>query len=177
MSYRLCLVRASCASLPPLHPLPKRLKKPNATVRRHAAPLRASAYTCTHQSRPAQHHDPDPFVDDALSHSPRPCATPLVASAAAGIIGWIATLPFDVLKTRLQAGAITTIGTDTGLVAHGRTRRMPSLAEVCFGVVWCPHSYAPYLSKWPCLVRSKVPSGRASRDEGLESAIAIIEYI
>jgi solute carrier family 25 carnitine/acylcarnitine transporter 20/29 len=38
---------------------------------------------------------------DAFS---RPWA-PLVAGAAAGVLGWIATFPFDVLKTRLQVGA------------------------------------------------------------------------
>jgi solute carrier family 25 carnitine/acylcarnitine transporter 20/29 len=52
----------------------------------------------------------------------RPWAAPLVAGAAAGIIGWIATFPFDVLKTRLQAGAITTgTNTDTGLGSSWRT--------------------------------------------------------
>jgi solute carrier family 25 carnitine/acylcarnitine transporter 20/29 len=30
------------------------------------------------------------------------------------VIGWIATFPFDVLKTRLQAGGTITTGTDTG---------------------------------------------------------------
>jgi solute carrier family 25 carnitine/acylcarnitine transporter 20/29 len=80
-----------------------------------------------------QHHHPDSdsdsFVDDTdtdtLSYHPRPrpWAAPLVAGAAAGIIGWIATFPFDVLKTRLQAGAITTTGTDTdtGLGSSWRT--------------------------------------------------------
>jgi solute carrier family 25 carnitine/acylcarnitine transporter 20/29 len=38
---------------------------------------------------------------------------PLIAGAAAGVLGWIATFPFDVLKTRLQAVTISTgTGTD-----------------------------------------------------------------
>jgi solute carrier family 25 carnitine/acylcarnitine transporter 20/29 len=53
-------------------------------------------------------------VDDTDTLSYRhPWAPPLVAGAAAGVIGWIATFPFDVLKTRLQAGTITGTGTDT----------------------------------------------------------------
>ena len=54
------------------------------------------------------------MVDDSgtLSHRPLPrhWAAPLVAGAVAGVIGWIATFPFDVLKTRLQAGTITGTG-------------------------------------------------------------------
>jgi solute carrier family 25 carnitine/acylcarnitine transporter 20/29 len=77
--------------------------------------LRLFAPTPVH---PAPHPDSavdDDTGDDALSHRPGPrvwaWAPPLVAGAAAGIIGWIATFPFDVLKTRLQAGAITGTGT------------------------------------------------------------------
>jgi hypothetical protein len=42
---------------------------------------------------------------------------------------------------------------------------MLSLADVSFGAVWCPHSYAPYLSTWPCLARSKVSSGHFQERE------------
>ena len=57
---------------------------------------------------------------NTLSH--RPWA-PLVAGAAAGVFGWIATFPFDVLKTRLQVGASTGTGADVGPGTSWRTAR------------------------------------------------------
>ena len=48
---------------------------------------------------------------------------PLVAGAAAGVLGWIATFPFDVLKTRLQAGTSTGADADVGLGTSWRTAR------------------------------------------------------
>jgi len=93
--------------------------------------LRLFAPTTPVHPAPAHHHHPDSVVDDSdtlsLSLSYRPPWAPLVAGAAAGIIGWIATFPFDVLKTRLQAGIITGMGmgadtnTDTGLGSSWRT--------------------------------------------------------
>jgi solute carrier family 25 carnitine/acylcarnitine transporter 20/29 len=61
-------------------------------------------------------------TDTLYSHHPRtrPWAAPLVAGAAAGILGWIATFPFDVLKTRLQAGTIADRDRDTGLGSSWR---------------------------------------------------------
>ena len=58
----------------------------------------------------------DPALDDEVVNVPssRPWA-PLLAGGAAGVLGWIATFPFDVLKTRLQAGTIGS-GTGTGTV-------------------------------------------------------------
>jgi hypothetical protein len=42
---------------------------------------------------------------------------------------------------------------------------MLSLADVSFGAVWCPHSYVPYLSTWPCLAHSMVSSGHYQERE------------
>jgi hypothetical protein len=69
-----------------------------------------SLCTCIY---PAHHHLDsvlDEVVGDTLSHRPW---MPFLAGAAAGIIGWIAPFPFNVLKARLQAGAST--GLDSGL--------------------------------------------------------------
>jgi len=61
----------------------------------------------------------DPVLDDeaavAVDALSRPWA-PLLAGGAAGILGWIATFPFDVLKTRLQAGA--SLGTSSWRTAR-----------------------------------------------------------
>jgi solute carrier family 25 carnitine/acylcarnitine transporter 20/29 len=57
-------------------------------------------------ARPDFSIDPVTVLDEVGS---RPWA-PLLAGAAAGVIGWIATFPFDVLKTRLQAGTGTGVG-------------------------------------------------------------------
>jgi solute carrier family 25 carnitine/acylcarnitine transporter 20/29 len=66
-------------------------------------------------SNPAHHADPALALDevtDALSRTnPRPWAPLLLAGGAAGIIGWLGTFPFDVIKTRMQAHDI---GTGTG---------------------------------------------------------------
>lgn len=49
---------------------------------------------------------------------------PLLAGGAAGVLGWIATFPFDVLKTRLQAGTISTADAFAGLdTSSWRTAR------------------------------------------------------
>ena len=66
----------------------------------------------------------DPVLDDRVGDPlPRPWV-PLVAGAAAGVLGWIATFPFDVLKTRLQAGTNTRAdAADVGLGTSWRTAR------------------------------------------------------
>jgi solute carrier family 25 carnitine/acylcarnitine transporter 20/29 len=91
---------------------------------------------------PAHRHPdsvPDEVVGDTLLH--RPWA-PLLAGAAAGIIGWIATFPFDILKTRLRVGAGT--GLDTALGTSWRTARRctPNMANASKDAFWCSPSYA-----------------------------------
>ncbi|KAH9958833.1 mitochondrial carrier domain-containing protein [Russula dissimulans] len=58
-------------------------------------------------ARPAQHADP--VLDEVADTLSRPLgwAPLLLAGGAAGIIGWLGTFPFDVLKTRMQAQAQT----------------------------------------------------------------------
>jgi len=63
-------------------------------------------------SNPAYHADPALVLDqvaDALSRA-NPCswAPLLLSGGAAGIIGWLGTFPFDVIKTRMQAYGIST---------------------------------------------------------------------
>ncbi|KAF8470283.1 carnitine/acyl carnitine carrier [Russula ochroleuca] len=64
-------------------------------------------------AHPAHHSDSiGPVLDEVVGTPSRPWV-PLIAGAAAGVLGWIATFPFDVLKTRLQAVTISTgTGTD-----------------------------------------------------------------
>lgn len=65
-----------------------------------------------HPSRrtyPVDHQALDEGVDGL---SRRPWA-PLVADAAAGVLDWIATFPFDVLKTRLQVSTSADVGPGT----------------------------------------------------------------
>ncbi len=83
------------------------------------------------------HDHPESVLDDTVSRCPW---APLLAGAAVGIIGWIVTFPFDVLKTRLQASIITR-GTHTGM-GLGLSSRT-----------------------WPCLARSKVSSGHSQEHE------------
>ena len=63
-------------------------------------------------SHPSHHADPALVLDevaDTLSGHPHPNTNPhpwaplLLAGGAAGIIGWLGTFPFDVIKTRMQA--------------------------------------------------------------------------
>src|SRR6266581_5202112 len=63
-------------------------------------------------SNPAHHADPALVLDqvaDALSRA-NPCswAPLLLSGGAAGIIGWLGTFPFDVIKTRMQVYGIST---------------------------------------------------------------------
>jgi solute carrier family 25 carnitine/acylcarnitine transporter 20/29 len=64
----------------------------------------------------------DDTDSDTLSHRPGPgparrhWTAPLIAGAVAGVIGWIATFPFDVLKTRLQAS--TGVSESSWRMAH-----------------------------------------------------------
>ena len=72
-------------------------------------------------SNPAHHADPALVLDevaDTLSRTnsrPWAWAPLLLAGGAAGIIGWLGTFPFDVIKTRMQAHDIgTSAHTGTG---------------------------------------------------------------
>ncbi|KAH9986681.1 mitochondrial carrier domain-containing protein, partial [Russula compacta] len=64
---------------------------------------------------PRHHADSDADADPSQSDThttrprPRPWAPLLIAGGAAGILGWIATFPFDVLKTRMQAQDIAVV--------------------------------------------------------------------
>jgi hypothetical protein len=111
-----------------------------------------------HALYPAHRHPdsvPDKVVGDTLSH--RPWA-PLLAGAAAGIIGWIATFPFDILKIRLRVGAGA--GLDTALGTSWRTARRctPNMANASFDAFWCSPSYAVPVSMamFSTLAHSKV---------------------
>jgi len=63
-------------------------------------------------SNPSHHADPALVLEevaDTLSRANlRPWAPLLLAGGAAGIIGWLGTFPFDVIKTRMQAYDIST---------------------------------------------------------------------
>lgn len=116
-------------------PCKTNLQQYEGTLRLFAAPTPVTV--------PVVHH-PDSVVDntdtetDMLPHRPRPRPwVPLVAGAVAGIMGWIATFPSDVLKTRLQAGTITgaDADTDTGLGSSWRTARK-MYAESGIRVFW-----------------------------------------
>jgi hypothetical protein len=76
---------------------------PTPAPETHAKPRVTKARCLFVPVYPVYHH-PDlvlvKVVSDTLSD--RPWA-PFLAGAAAGIIGWMAPFPFDVLKTRLQA--------------------------------------------------------------------------
>jgi len=72
-------------------------------------------------ARPTQHADP--VLDEVADTLSRPLgwAPLLLAGGAAGIIGWLGTFPFDVLKTRIQAQTQTQMQTQTSdLDAHHR---------------------------------------------------------
>ena len=68
----------------------------------------------------------DPVLDNGVVEDApsRRLWAPLLAGGAAGVLGWIATFPFDVLKTRLQAGTISTADAFAGLdTSSWRTAR------------------------------------------------------
>jgi len=93
------------------------------TLKKYEGTLRLFA-----PSNPADHADPALVLDgvaDTLSRTnPRPWAWAplLLAGGAAGIIGWLGTFPFDVIKTRMQAHDISTSAhTGTGSSAREGT--------------------------------------------------------
>jgi solute carrier family 25 carnitine/acylcarnitine transporter 20/29 len=69
-----------------------------------------------------------PARPDEVTATPlaRPWAPLLLAGGVAGILGWIVTFPFDVLKTRMQAVDIP--GTGTGTSAGSRASSSTSSA-------------------------------------------------
>lgn len=88
------------------------------------------------RSNSAHHADPALVLDevaDTLSRHPNPDLNPrpwvplLLAGGAAGIVGWLGTFPFDVIKTRMQAhdignnSAHVHSGSASGSLAGGGT--------------------------------------------------------
>jgi len=63
-------------------------------------------------------------AEDTLSpEGPRPWVPLLVAGGAAGILGWLGTFPFDVIKTRMQAQDIRA-STTTGMSCWRATQEL-----------------------------------------------------
>lgn len=81
--------------------------------------------------------------------SPSSAFTPLLAGAVAGIIGWLATFPFDVVKTRMQSFDRDGSGPYRSTWSTARA----SLREEGWGVFW--------RGLWPTLVRA-VPVNMAT---------------
>ncbi len=79
------------------------------------------------------HDHPESVLDDTVSRCPW---APLLAGAAVGIIGWIVTFPFDVLKMRLQASIITR-GTHTGMGLGLSSRTARKMYAESGGRVFC----------------------------------------
>ena len=134
-------MRTHHSLLPSKHLFIKKCPHAKTTSKQYEGTLRLFAEP-TPVTVPVVHHPPDSIVNDTdtdiLSHRPRPRLwAPLVAGAVAGIMGWIATFPSDVLKTRLQAGTITGADTDmdTGLGSSWRTARK-MYAESGIRVFW-----------------------------------------
>ncbi|KZT56828.1 mitochondrial carrier [Calocera cornea HHB12733] len=87
--------------------------------------------------------------------SPPSPLTPLLAGAIAGIIGWAATFPFDVIKTRVQSvdrPARDAVGAAAAYRSTWSTARA-SLREEGWGVFW--------RGIWPTLIRA-VPVNMAT---------------
>ncbi|KZO92860.1 mitochondrial carrier [Calocera viscosa TUFC12733] len=81
--------------------------------------------------------------------SPPSPLTPLFAGAIAGIIGWLATFPFDVIKTRVQSVDRDVAGPYRSTWSTARA----SLREEGWGVFW--------RGLWPTLIRA-VPVNMAT---------------
>src|SRR6266581_4366689 len=95
---------ATCCSLllpPPSH---THITSHTPKVRRHAAPLRAVQSRAPR--RPSAGTERSGRRARARTHVR--AHRPLLAGGAAGIIGWLGTFPFDVIKTRMQAYGIST---------------------------------------------------------------------
>ena len=100
-------------------------------------------------SNPAHHADPALALDqvaDVLSHmNPCPWALLLLIGRAAGIIGWLGTFPFDVIKMRMQAYGISTSPSSSagkGMLWHtaqelyAEAGGSSSSSSGCMGIFW-----------------------------------------
>ena len=116
---------------------PARRGRIRSILSRGAFPLSLSSLSSLrpHTERKTQYEGtlrffaPPAPPDEATATPPaRPWAPLLLAGGVAGILGWIVTFPFDVLKTRMQAVDIpgTSTGTGTGTGAGSRASNTSS---------------------------------------------------